>query len=76
MTTQLNAVVSFPIYYQNALQRIVVVFPIQYISLFTYLLWVRGIVVLNVECEFRGGSSNPSECHNHVMLTLGKSTLP
>ena len=37
---------------------------------------VRGIVVLNVECEFRGRSSNPSECHSHVMLTLGKSTLP
>ena len=37
-------------------------------------LWLRGIVVLNMECEFRGQSSKSSECH--VMLTLGKSTLP
>ena len=36
----------------------------------------RGIVVLYVECEFRGRSSNPSECHDYVMLTLGMSTLP
>ena len=41
-----------------------------------FAVWVRGIVVLNVECEFRDRSSNPIECHDHVMLTLGKSTLP
>ena len=40
------------------------------------LLWVHGIVVLNVECKFRGRSTNPSECHNHVMLILSRSTLP
>ena len=48
-----------------------------FISQYYHLLpWVRGIVVLNVECEFRGRSSNSSVCHDHVMLTLGKSTLP
>ena len=40
------------------------------------LEWFRGIVVLNVECEFHGRSLNSSECHDHVMLTLGRSTLP
>ena len=39
-------------------------------------MWVRGIVVLNEECEFRARSSNPSECHDYVMFTLDKSTLP
>ena len=33
------------------------------------------LVVLNVEFEFRGWSSNPSECHDHVMLTLGKDNF-
>ena len=36
-------------------------------------LWLRGIVVLNVEYEFRDWSSNSSECH---VMSLGKSTLP
>ena len=30
-------------------------------------MWVRGILVLDVECEFC-----VPKCQNHVMLTLGK----
>ena len=38
--------------------------------------WVRGIGVLNVECELCGRSSNLSECPDHVNVDLGKQTLP
>ena len=38
------------------------------ISLMPFGPWVRGLMAINVECEFRGRGSIPSVCQ---MLTLG-----
>ena len=43
---------------------------------FIYRVWVRGIVVLDAYKNSATGVQFPASAKYHVMMTLGKSTLP
>ena len=50
------------------------------ILIIAVIVWVYSLMVLNVVCEFRDprfrGVQFPESAKDHVMLTLGKLTLP